>query len=128
MDRRIIFPTTMFVLAGLSFAFGIWQYVYAQRVQSASDARVAHILSAVDKSLPETLAAKKSIKKQTYAAIFEAYPAAPTMFGIDLSGSFASQQIADQCLNDGQRSICRALKSQHTDATIYANVCGTCNP
>lgn len=123
MNPRIIFPTFMFVLAGASFAYGTWQWLYSRQVQTASDARVAHIMEQVDR-----LAVSDTTKQDLYAAVFQGYPAAPKLFGIDFSGSFASQQAYDACENDGQRSVCRSLKSASADSGTYAEVCGACSP
>lgn len=123
MNPRIIFPTFMFVLAGVSFAYGTWQWLYARQVQTASDARVAHIMEQVDQ-----LAVAKKTKQDLYAAVFSGYPAAPSLFGIDFSGSFASQQAGDSCANDGQRSVCRALKAADAPVATFGQVCGACNP
>lgn len=114
----------MFLLAGISFAYGTWQWLYARQVQVASDARVAHILEQVDKFTT----AKSVNSNPLYTAIFDGYPSAPSLFGIDFSGSFASKQSDDACVNQGQRSVCRALKSAETDPAMITDVCGLCNP
>lgn len=123
MERRLIFPTLMFVLAGASFAFGIWQYIYASRVQASSAQRMAFIVKTIQSS---NIA--QANKKSLYASIFEGLPSAPSLFGIDFSGSFASQNVSDSCLNDGQRAICRALVKDDTDARTMTAVCGNCQP
>ena len=67
MERRLIFPTIMFVLAGTSFAFGIWQYVYASRVQASSAQRMAFIMETIQSNDNIAQANKKSL----YASIFQ---------------------------------------------------------
>lgn len=124
MEKRIIFPAIMFVTAGASFAFGTWQYLYAQRVQTASAARTAYIIRTIDRS--DLATAKK--KQDLYVSIFRGLPPSATLFGIDVSGSFASQGTGDNCTSDGQRAVCRALKADAADGVTTANVCGACNP
>jgi len=123
MDKRLIFPLTMFVLAAASFGYGTWQYIYAQRVQAAADARVAHIVREVD-GMPVS----ERTKQELYADIFTGYPEAPAFLDIDLSGIFAATPQEDACANDGQRSVCRALNASGTDAAVRADVCGACDP
>lgn len=123
MDKRLIFPLTMFVLAGFSFGYGTWQYFYAQRVQAAADARVASIIEHVD-----ALALSPRVKQDLYASIFRSYPSAPTLLGIDVSGSFASQQVDDHCGSAGQRAVCSALGRSGTSLEVILSVCGTCRP
>ena len=113
----------MFLLAGVSFAYGTWQWLYSRQVQTAADARVAHIMEQVEQA-----PIAKANKKDLYAAIFEGYPEAPSLFGIDFSGSFASPQADDACTSDGQRSVCRALKDSSADSATVSDVCGACNP
>jgi hypothetical protein len=123
MEKRVIFPVAMFVLAGLSFTYGTWQFFYAQRVQASADARLAHVVTTIEGSN-----VSRQQKQQMYATIAAGLPSAPGLFGFDFSGSFASQQPDDHCANDGQRAVCRALKGQGTDAITYQAVCSTCNP
>lgn len=122
INRRLIFPLIMFALAGLSFVYGTVQYAYARRVQVAADARMASMVSTIEGS-----GIARSQKQSLYAAIFRSLPAAPTFFSIDFSGSFASQDMDDQCINDGQRAICRALAT-NAEAGVRTAVCGRCNP
>lgn len=123
MNPRSIFPGIMFVLAAMSFAFGIWQYVYAIAVQATAGARMAYIMTTIDHS---SVASSK--KQELYASIMDGLPKAPSKFGIDVSGSFASQGPVDACVSDGQRAVCRALISEKTNATTVSNICGVCNP
>lgn len=123
MERRIIFPTLMFILAGLSFVYGTWQYLYARRVQASSDARLVHTITAIEDS---NILLKQ--KERIYADIFLNLPPAPTFFGIEFSGSLAGQHQDDQCVNDGQRAVCRALRTQGAQPTVYTEVCGLCAP
>lgn len=123
VERRIIFPAVMFVMAGLSFVYGTWQFFYAQRVQAASDARIAHIVTTIERS-----GTSRQQKEQMYATIMGGLPPAPTLLGIDVSGSFASQQPDDRCTSEGQRAVCRALLSEGTDAVTVQSVCGLCHP
>lgn len=123
MERRLIFPTIMFILASASFAFGIWQYVYASRVQVNSAKRMAFIVKTIQDS-GITQANKRSI----YASIFQQLPPAPSLFGIDFSDSFASQDISDGCTSDGQRAICQALVQDDADERAMTAICGFCRP
>jgi hypothetical protein len=120
-DRRVIFPVAMFALAGVCFGYGTWQYVYAQRVQAAADARVAHIMEQVD-----GLAVAKKSKLDLYTAIFKEYPKGPASVGLDLSGIFAAPSDGDGCASDGQRAVCRALVA--SDESVRVSVCGACKP
>lgn len=123
MEKRAIFPVLMFVLAGLSFAYGTWQFLHAQAVQASADARLAHVMTSIEES-----GATRSQKQQMYASIMGDLPSAPGIFGFDFSGSFASQQPDDQCTSDGQRAVCRALEGQGTDQETAGAICGVCNP
>ena len=123
MEIRLIFPVAMFSMAGLSFAFGIWQYVYARQVQANSAERVAAIVGVIQESDLST-----AKKQDIYARVFHRMPPAPNMIGLDFSGSFASQQMPDACLNDGQRSVCRALYSSDAATATITAVCGECRP
>jgi hypothetical protein len=123
MERRLIFPTMMFVISGASFAFGIWQYIYARQVQISSANRMASIISTIQDSSVAT-----AKKQEIYARVFQRLPPAPSGFGLDFSGSFASQQVSDSCVNEGQRSVCSALTSSNTDVATVKAVCGDCKP
>ncbi len=123
MNPRLIFPTLMFVLAGASFAFGGWQYFQARAVAAAAQQRMAFIATTIQRS---GLAA--TAKKELFASIMNGLPAAPGVFSLDFSGSFASQQSGDSCTSVGQRAICQALKSAATDPATMTAICGTCNP
>ncbi len=122
MNPRAIFPIIMFTFAGISFAFGGWQYLQARAVQSAAQERMAYMITTIEKS---TIA--RTAKQSLYASIMSNLPPAPSVFGLDLSGSFASQGD-DACTNNGQRSVCSALKSSSADAATLRNVCGSCDP
>lgn len=121
--RRLIFPLFMFLLAGVSFAYGIWQYAAARQIQASADERLAFMATTIERS-----SLVRSQKDALFATIFEGFPAAPTLFGIDLSGSFASEGDGNACRTDGQRSLCRALKAADTDVAAYQAICGVCNP
>ncbi len=123
MEKRAIFPAIMFILAGASFLFGGWQYLQSRAVQAASQKRMAFMITTIEKS--DVTRVKK---QELYAAIMQGLPLTPAMFGIDISGSFASVDTGDSCTSDGQRTICRALKTGQADATTMINVCGSCNP
>jgi hypothetical protein len=124
INRRLIFPITMFALAALSFGYGTWQWLTARAVQASADRRVASILGTV-----EGMTAWSDRQKQAfYLALFENYPAAPSVLGIELSGIFAADGTDDQCANDGQRAVCRSLRSAGADAATVSSVCGACVP
>ena len=123
MDRRLIFPTTMFVIAGASFAYGIWQHVVTQRVQASADARLAFVMSAVEGSR-----VSRQEKQDLYSVVFNGLPSAPSVWGIDLSGSFAAPAGSDRCISDGQRAVCSALRTTAADASTLTRICGVCEP
>lgn len=123
MDRRLIFPVLMFTLAGLSFVYGTWQYFAARQVAAVSDARTATMIQAIEQS-----GVARAQKQSLYATIFRDLPPAPALFGIEFSGSFASQDTGDQCTSEGQRVVCRALQDNGADASVLNAVCGLCNP
>jgi hypothetical protein len=123
MNPRAIFPTIMFVLALASFAFGGWQYFQARSVQTAAMERMAFMITTIEQSNIPYIA-----KQNLYANITQDLPKAPTVFGLDLSSSFASKDTDDACTSDGQRTICRALKMTNTDLAVRARVCGACIP
>lgn len=123
MNLRIIFPVTMFTLAAASFSYGIWQHLAARSIEAAADRRVAHILEQVD-----GLALSSGMKQNLYASIFNGYPTAPAVLGVDVSGSFASPTAGDGCVNDGQRSVCSAMRAAGATEKTFRSVCGACNP
>ena len=123
MQKRLIFPLTMFVLAGLSFAYGTWQWLSARAVQASADARVAYIMGTV-----QTHPWSEYQKQAFYVALFQDYPGSPKVLGIDVSGSFASERANDRCVNAGQRAVCRSLRTASASAETIAAVCGACNP
>ena len=123
MNIRLAFPVTMFALAGVSFAFGIWQYVWARNTRTAAAERMAYIMASIERS-----DVSRADKQRLYATITSGLPAGPTVFGIDLSGSFASQGTNDHCTGDGQRAVCRALYDTGTDMTTTVAICGLCEP
>jgi hypothetical protein len=123
MEKRAIFPAVMFLLSGASFLFGGWQYVQSRSVQAASQKRMAFIVTTIEKS--DVTRAKK---QELYASIMQGLPPAPGVFSLDFSGSFASVNTGDSCTSEGQRSVCRALKDENTDASTMTAVCGACNP
>ena len=123
IQRRLIFPLAMFILAGASFAYGTWQWMTARAVQASADQRIAHVLDSVEGNTSWSDRQKQAF----YIALFKDYPAGPTIFGIDLSGSFAAEP-ADQCVNDGQRTVSRSLYEAGADSKTLMSVCGACNP
>jgi hypothetical protein len=123
INKRLIFPLMMFTTAGISFVYGTWQFIYAQRVQASSDARITHVVETIERS-----DVARQDKQELYATIAVGLPEAPTPWGIDFSGSFASTPPDDRCANDGQRSLCRVLERQGTDAATYSAACGQCDP
>ncbi len=123
MNPRIIFPVFMFTLAGASFAYGIWEHFAAQQIQTAADQRLAFIVGSIARA-PVAATQKQSL----YATIFSGLPEAPSLLGIDLSGSFATQQTSDGCANDGQRAVCRAMRTTGSDQQTITAVCGRCRP
>lgn len=123
MEKRAIFPLVMFLLAGVSFAFGAWQYFQSRSVASASEKRMAYIVTTIEKS-----SVPRAKKQELYASIMQGLPPVPGVLGLDFSGSFASVDTGDSCTSDGQRAVCRALKAEKTDSDTLAAVCGICNP
>jgi hypothetical protein len=123
MNLRVIFPVTMFTLAAVSFSYGIWQHLSARSMREAADRRIAHILEQVD-----SLAIPATTKRNLYASMFNNYPAAPAVLGIDFSGSFAAPTDGDGCTNDGQRAVCAALQSGGADELTLLSVCSACSP
>ncbi|HTP56848.1 MAG TPA: hypothetical protein VMJ72_01040 [Candidatus Paceibacterota bacterium] len=123
MDRRLVFPISMFVLAAVSFGYGIWQYVAAGKVQTAANARLAFVMSTIEHSR-----SSRAEKQELYAAVFQGLPKSPSMFGVDLSGSFAAPPGGDQCTSDGQRAVCHALHVSAADPGTIGGICGLCNP
>ena len=123
IQRRAIFPTLMFGIALVSFAYGTWQYFYARAVQASAEQRLAFVVTSIEQS---GVAAYQ--KQQLYVSIMNGLPASPRVLGIDFSGSFASQNSTDSCTSEGQRSVCRALGAQSTDPATYSAICGMCKP
>ncbi|MBP6885858.1 MAG: hypothetical protein KBC02_01275 [Candidatus Pacebacteria bacterium] len=123
IDRRQLFPTVMFVLAGISFVVAGLEYMQASALQSASQKRMAFILSTIERS---TIARPDKIS--LYATIADGLPAAPGLFRIDVSGSFASTAVSDHCSNEGQRTMCAALISERVSTQVREGICGVCNP
>lgn len=123
MEKRAIFPILMFSLAAASFIFGGWQYFQARTVQASAQKRMAYIITTIEDS-----PVSRTQKQELYATIMEGLPAAPGVFSLDVSGSFASPADGDLCTSDGQRAVCRALKSERSSAEVYGAVCGVCNP
>ena len=123
MSLRIAFPAVMFVLAGMSFVYGTWQHFVAQSAREADASRLAFILETIEDS-----GLTRTGKQGLYASIAAGLPQAPPVFGIDVSGSFASQGAPDGCTNEGQRTLCRALQERGTDSETRAAVCGECDP
>jgi hypothetical protein len=123
MEKRAIFPAIMFTFAAASFLFGGWQYMQARSVAAAAQKRMAFIVTTIEQS-----PVSRVQKKELYASIMGGLPAAPGIFSLDVSGSFASPAGGDSCSGEGQRAVCRALKAEQSDAAIYSAVCGACNP
>lgn len=123
MEKRAIFPAIMFTLSAASFLFGGWQYVQSRSIAAAAQKRMAYIISTIEQS-----PVNRNQKQELYASIMNGLPAAPGIFSLDVSGSFASPVGGDACTNDGQRAVCRALTEERVASAIYTSVCGTCNP
>ena len=123
VNIRFAFPVTMFVLAGLSFSYGAYQHVSARTARATDSERLAYILETIEESNTPT-----SQKQQLYVSIATDLPVSVPVFGLDFSGSFAAPDTADQCSNDGQRTLCRALDEQGASASTISAVCGACNP
>jgi hypothetical protein len=123
INVRLAFPLTMFVLAGVSFGYGAWQHLAARSARAADESRLAFILQTIEQS-----DLSRTGKQDLYASIASGLPDAPPVLGLDFSGSFAAPTGGDQCVNDGQRTLCRALRERGTDEATNAAVCGDCNP
>jgi hypothetical protein len=124
MQARLIFPLLMFALAGVSFAYGTWQFLTARAVQASANERIAHVLQTVQDQT--TLSERQ--KQTIYVSLFEDYPPGPTFLGIDVSGIFAAEDPEDQCSNNGQRAVCRTLYAANADVRTIQAVCGACSP
>ena len=120
---RIAFPMLMFVLAGVSFSYGAYQHVSARTARTVDDQRLAFILETIEESNFSSIR-----KQELYASIAADLPESAPVLGIDFSGSFAAPTGGDQCSNDGQRTLCRALTSQGADPSTISAVCGDCEP
>jgi hypothetical protein len=123
VNLRVIFPTTMFILAGLSFGYGTWQYFNARSARAVDAQRLAFIMEMIEQSNFSDVR-----KQDLYASIAAGLPASLPVLGIDFSGSFAAPDTGDQCINDGQRTLCRALMGQKANAATISAVCGQCSP
>ncbi|MCC6934108.1 MAG: hypothetical protein IT406_00205 [Candidatus Yanofskybacteria bacterium] len=123
MEKRMLFPLTMFLFAGVSFVFGGWQYFQARATHQASQQRMAFILTSIEES-----GVSRVQKQQLYARIMDGLPAAPSVFGIDVSGSFASPGSGDACTSEGQRTVCRALVVRGVSRDAQKAICGACYP
>ena len=113
----------MFVIAAISFSYGIYQNVVARKVQVSSDARLAFVMSSIEDSR-----SSRQEKQDLYNTIFLGLPKAPSILGINFSGLFAAPAGGDQCSSDGQRSVCSALKKSNTDSATMMRICGLCEP
>lgn len=123
MERRAIFPIIMFTLSAASFLFGGWQYLQARSVAAAAQKRMAFMMTTIEQS-----PVNRNQKQELYASIMNGLPAAPGIFSLDVSGSFASPVGGDACTSDGQRSVCRALIAEHASTAVSTAVCGACHP
>ena len=123
MERRAIFPVIMFALAGASFLLAGWQYLQARAIQASAQERMAYIITTIEES-----SVGYAQKQGLYASIMGGLPPAPGLFGLDVSGSFASPAGGDLCTGEGQRSVCLALKREAVSAAVRSSVCGQCNP
>src|SRR4030042_1527112 len=123
IQRRLIFPLAMFILAGASFAYGTWQWMTARAVQASADQRIAHVLDSVEGNTSWSDRQKQAF----YIALFKDYPAGPPLFGMDLSGSFAAEP-ADQCVKDGQRTGWRSVAEAGAGSKPLMSVGGAGNP
>jgi hypothetical protein len=122
MQFRAIFPIAMFVLAIVSFAYGVWQQLTVRALRASADERVAVLVETVEQSV-----LARSQKQVLYTSMFSAMPAAPAVLGIDVSGLFASQDV-DGCTQEGQRSLCASLVRSGTVETTLWAICGECAP
>jgi hypothetical protein len=118
---RIAFPVTMFALAVVSFAYGTWQYFALQSAEATEAGRLAYILETIEGS-----DLTRVRKQELYATLAAGLPAAQPVLGIDISGSYASEE--DGCDSDGQRTLCRALQAEGTDPATFSAVCDVCLP
>lgn len=120
---RIAFPVTMFVLAGISFSYGAYQHFSARSVRDVDEQRLAFILETIEQSNFSDVR-----KQELYVSIAAELPTSVPVLGIDFSGSFAAPTGGDSCENDGQRTLCRALRTQRSDPATISAVCGACDP
>lgn len=113
----------MFVLAAISFSYGAYQHFAVRTERAVGSERLAFILEAIEESN-----ASLAQKQQLYATIANDLPQSVPVLGIDFSGSFAAPDAGDQCVNEGQRTLCRALENEQASARTITAVCGACNP
>lgn len=113
----------MFILAGISFGYGAYQHFAARSARVVDEQRLAFILETIEQSN-----FSDARKQELYASIAADLPPARPILGIDFSGSFAARDTDDRCVNDGQRTLCRALKRQDAGTGTISAVCGLCDP
>lgn len=123
LSLRVTFPILMFILAGVSFGYGAYQHFAALSARAVDEQRLAFIMETIEQSN-----FADSRKQQLYSSIASGLPESMPVLGIDFSGSFAAPETGDQCVNDGQRTLCRALRNQSTGDTTLSAVCGLCSP
>lgn len=123
MNLRVAFPMTMFVLAALSFGYGAYQHFAARSARAVDEQRLAFIMETIEQA-----GITDTSKQQLYASIASELPSSVPVLGIDFSGSFAAPPAGDQCINDGQRTLCRALQNQSAAYGTVSAVCGPCDP
>ena len=123
INIRVAFPITMFILAAASFTYGAYQHFAVRAERATGSERLAFILESIEES-----GASPAQKQQLYASIAEGLPSSTPVLGIDFSGSFAAPETGDQCTNDGQRTLCRALRLENASSRTISSVCGTCHP
>lgn len=113
----------MFILAGVSFGYGAYQHFAARSARAVDEQRLAFILETIEQAN-----VSDSRKQELYASIAGGLPVSVPVLGIDFSGSFAAPDSGDQCMNDGQRTLCRSLRNQSASQETVSAVCGLCNP
>lgn len=123
INLRFAFPLTMFILAGVSFSYGAYQHFSARSARAVDEQRLAFIMETIEQSN-----FSDARKQELYSSITVGLPAASPVLGLDFSGSFAAPTTGDQCINDGQRTLCRALRNQSASPGTLSAVCGLCDP
>ena len=139
MNWRAVVPILSFVVAGLSFVFGSYQYLQARGFEAYARKQLAFVTSTI-----QDTQLTSSQKKNLMATIFEGLPLAPTKLALIFSGSRASQEtgtLPAGCENQGQWQVCQALRdeiracdldgteactSHDANLRAYNTLCSTC--